>query len=190
MSESQRTAEDFERIAREEERGVYLTCLYMLGSRQDAYDAVQETMLKAWRGYQRFRFRAKWSTWFHRIAVNTCIDMLRKRRPETSLDDLSDQGFDAPDQSADSFGQLESRERRRALFAALRALDDKDRMIVVLRDIRGLSYEDLARTLLLPEGTVKSRLNRARAKLRQALGDQMELFSAGHVNDSERGDTK
>ena len=75
----------FEALAQSVERDLYLTCYGMLGNREDAADALQETMLRAWRGFHGFRGEAQWKTWFHLIAVNTCIDMIRKRKPETPL---------------------------------------------------------------------------------------------------------
>ena len=80
----------FEELAQRYERELYLTCYGILGHREDAADALQETMLRAWRGFRGFRGEAQWRTWFHRIAVNTCIDMLRKRKPDSSLDTMAE----------------------------------------------------------------------------------------------------
>ena len=177
----------FEELAERFERELYLTCYGMLGRREDAADALQETMLRAWRGFRGFRGEAQWRTWFHRIAVNTCIDMLRKRKPEASLNTMAEEGFDPPDERVSVSGEVEAGERRRRLRQAINRLDEKDRTLIVLRDVRGLAYEDLARILRLPQGTVKSRLNRAREKLRRILSEDPELFGPMYVNDDERG---
>ena len=154
----------FEELAKSMERDLYLTCYGMLGHREDAADALQETMLRAWKGFHGFRGQAQWKTWFHRIAVNVCIDMLRKRKPETSLEVMQEDGFDPRDEHANVSADVEKAER----------------------DVRGMAYDELARVLRLPQGTVKSRLNRAREKLKRILSEEAELFDRGYVNNSER----
>ena len=176
----------FEELAQKFERELYLTCYGILGHREDAADALQETMLRAWRGLRGFRGEAQWRTWFHRIAVNTCIDMIRKRKPETSLNVRREEGFDPADPRVNVSGELEADERKRRLREAIGKLDEKDRTLIVLRDVRGLPYEELARVLRLPEGTVKSRLKRAREKLKKILSADAELFGRSDVSNSER----
>ena len=176
----------FEELAQRFEKELYLTCYGILGHREDAADALQETMLRAWRGFKGFRGEAQWRTWFHRIAVNTCIDMLRKRRPNSSLDAMQEEGFDPQDTGTSVSGELESAERKRLLREAIMKLNEKDRMLIVLRDVRGLSYEELARVLRMPEGTVKSRLSRAREHLKKILAADAELFGFKDVNKGER----
>ena len=177
----------FEELAQRYERELYLTCYGILGHREDAADALQETMLRAWRGFHGFRGEAQWHTWFHRIAVNTSIDILRKRRPDASLNAMTEEdGFDPPDARVSVSGELEASERKRALREAIAQLDEKDRAMIVLRDVRGMSYEELASVLRLPLGTVKSRLKRAREKLMKLLSADAELFGRGNVNNSER----
>ena len=176
----------FEELAKSMERDLYLTCYGMLGHREDAADALQETMLRAWKGFHGFRGQAQWKTWFHRIAVNVCIDMLRKRKPETSLEVMQEDGFDPRDEHANVSADVEKAERRAKLREAIQRLDEKDRTLIVLRDVRGMAYDELARVLRLPQGTVKSRLNRAREKLKRILSEEAELFDRGYVNNSER----
>ena len=176
----------FEELAQRFERDLYLTCYGMLGRREDAADALQETMLRAWRGFRGFRGEAQWKTWFTRIAVNTCIDMLRKRKPETSLEVLSENGFDPEDTSVSVSGALEAAERRRKLREGILRLEEKDRTLIILRDVRGMAYDELSRVLRLPQGTVKSRLNRARGKLLKILSENTELFERDRVSNSER----
>ena len=127
----------FEELAQKFERELYLTCYGILGHREDAADALQETMLRAWRGFRGFRGEAQWRTWFHRIAVNTCIDMIRKRKPETSLNVMREEGFDPADPRVNVSGELEADERKRRLREAIGKLDEKDRTLIVLRDVRG-----------------------------------------------------
>ena len=176
----------FEALAQSVERDLYLTCYGMLGNREDAADALQETMLRAWRGFHGFRGEAQWKTWFHRIAVNTCIDMIRKRKPETSLEVMAENGFDPRDERVSVSGDLEAAERKRVLRQAIQRLEEKDRTLIILRDVRGMAYDEIARVLRLPQVTVKSRLNRAREKLKRILSEDAELFGKSNVKDSER----
>ena len=104
------TAEQFERLAGECERQVYAVCFHMMGSREDAQDCAQETMLRAFRAFDAFRRDAAFSTWITRIAMNVCTDELRKRRGSVSLDALrEEQGFDAPDQTPTAYARLEEK---------------------------------------------------------------------------------
>ena len=153
---------------------LYGLCLRMLRSRDDAMDALQETMLRAYKGIERFRDDAKLSTWLYRIADNVCLDMLRarKRRPSTSLDVLSEAGFDVP---VDRAEQPEARalraEQIRTLYRALDKLGPKHRSILVLRELQELEYEQISGVVGISVGTVKSRLFRARRELQKILLD-------------------
>jgi len=179
---SRRKTGEFERLAAENERTVYAVCFHMMGSREDAQDCAQETMLRAFRAFDAFRRDASFSTWITRIAMNVCTDELRKRRGSVSLDALrEEQGFDAPDQTPTAYARLEEKERLRLLRQALDALPPDARALIVLRDIRGMSYDEIAQTLDLPLGTVKSRISRAREKLSALLQKSSELFSSPSV---------
>ena len=175
-------AEEFERLAEECERQVYAACFHMMGNREDAMDCAQETMLRAFRAFDSFRGDASFSTWIMRIAMNACTDALRKRKNVVSLDGLREQaGFDPLDPAPTAYARLEEKERRALLQKALGELPDDMRQLIVLRDMQGMNYEDIAKTLNLPLGTVKSRLNRAREKISQLLQKSSELFSSSSV---------
>ena len=174
--------DQFERLAGESERQVYAVCYHMMGSREDAQDCAQETMLRAFKAFGSFRRDASFSTWITRIAMNVCTDALRKRRPVTSLDAMRDDtNFDLPDAGPTAYAQLEQKERVRLLREGLDELPEEMRQIIVLRDMRGMSYEEIAETLELPLGTVKSRVSRAREKLSGILQKSSELFSSHSV---------
>ena len=176
------TAQQFERLAGEHERQVYAVCYHMMGSREDAQDCAQETMLRAFKAFGSFRRDASFSTWITRIAMNVCTDALRKRRPVTSLDAMRDDtNFDLPDAGPTAYAQLEQKERVRLLREGLDELPEEMRQIIVLRDMRGMSYEEIAAVLEVPLGTVKSRVNRAREKLSAILQKSSELFSSHSV---------
>ncbi len=177
-----REKDQFERLAGESERQVYAVCYHMMGSREDAQDCAQETMLRAFKAFGSFRRDASFSSWITRIAMNVCIDALRKRRSVVSLDAMREEtNFDLPDAAPTAYARLEQKERMRLLREGLDELPEEMRQIIVLRDMRGMSYEEIAETLELPLGTVKSRVSRAREKLSGILQKSSELFSSHSV---------
>ncbi len=161
---------------------VYSLCLSMLGAQQPAEDVTQETFISAFRNVSHMRGPSVRS-WLLRIAANACIDELRrrKRHPQLSLDARRDDddrevAYDVPD-SAPGPEQLAVRvELRQALEAELLQLPVDQRLAVVLCDIEGLAYEEIAAAMGTSVGTVKSRISRGRARLRTALEARPELF--------------
>ena len=163
--------DDFEKIVAAHEKRVYNVCLRFCGNPDDAFDLAQETFLKAWRGFESFRGESAVFTWLYRLAANTCTDFLRKkaRRGGTavSLDEadipmLSDNRFEPA-------AALERKELSRTLEDALARLSPEHKRVIVLRETAGLSYAEIAAALEIEEGTVKSRLARARLALREIL---------------------
>ena len=176
------SAEHFERLAAEHERKVYAACYHMMGNQEDAMDCAQETMLRAFRAFDSFRRDAQFSTWITRIAMNVCVDALRKRREVYSLDSMrEDNGFDVKDDSPGTYARLEEKERKRLLKEGLALLPAEMRQMIILRDVQGMSYDEVASALDLPLGTVKSRISRAREKLSSFLRNSSELFSSQSV---------
>jgi RNA polymerase sigma-70 factor (ECF subfamily) len=154
----------------------------MLGDADEAADAAQEAFVRAYRALPNFRGDSAFGTWLHRIAANVAVDAAArlKRRPlslDAPVDDASDRpGFDAPDPAAGPESVALRGERRSAVRQALAQLPENQRVVLVLFDIQGHSYEEAAQLLKLPMGTVKSRLNRARLALRELLEPSRELF--------------
>ena len=178
----QKDTRRFEALAAQEEKRVYALCLHMMGRQEDAQDCAQEAMLRAYRSFSSFRQDASFSTWITRIAMNVCVDALRKRKDAVSLEALrEDRGFDPPDPSPGAYARLEKKERMRLLRQAMDQLPPDLKAPLVLRDLRGMSYEEVAQTLSLPLGTVKSRISRAREKLSSLLSESSELFSSPSV---------
>lgn len=182
-------AQAFEDLMAPHERKLYALCLRMLGNRDDALDCAQEAMLRIWRAIGTYRRQASFTTWSFRIATNACLDLLRrqKSRPSVSLDMLADAGF--PPSAAESDGpqqHAEATARREALEGGIAALPEDLRSALLLRDVQGFSYEEVSEILSVPLGTVKSRISRAREKLRGLLHPSAELFGASPVYMEER----
>lgn len=148
---------------------VYNLALGKTGHPQDAEEVVQTAFLKAWQGLPNFRGEAAFSTWLYRLTVHAAVDLLRQRRQHLSLD-----APDLPPLPAGGAGpeaQVQENDRRRQLWEAIDALPEGLRTPFLLREVEGRSYQEIAQALGVAEGTVKSRLARARARLRAALAD-------------------
>jgi RNA polymerase sigma-70 factor (ECF subfamily) len=167
----------FEELVAEYQPLVYALTLRILGDAEDARDATQETFLKIYRHFARFRGEASLKTWVCRVAINQARSTerwwRRRRRSETrSLDEPAEQGSPADrlrSPAATPEAEALSRERRRRIEWALGGLKKDFRIAVILRDIEGLSYEEIASILEISVGTVKSRIARGREMLRASL---------------------
>lgn len=181
--------EAFEALVSPIEKRIYALCLRMLSSREDALDCAQDAMLRIWRAMPAYRRQASFQTWCLRIAANACLDVLRRRktRPSVSLDGLVEAGY-MPREAAEAepHARAEQSARAQALGTAVAALPEDMRVALVLRDMQGLSYEEVSGILDVPLGTVKSRINRARAKVRENLGAHGELFGRTDVHIDDR----
>lgn len=178
MLDKRRDADAFERAAAPYEKQIYFLCLRLTGNPHDAQDCAQDAMLRAFRAFPTFRGEAKLSTWLYTIAHRACMDALRRRRPDVSLEELAATGWEAEDVSPTPYARLEQSERKRLLEEALRRLPDDQRAALVMVDLQGLPYDEAARALGIPLGTLKSRTARARDALAAQLQTYRELFSA------------
>ena len=168
----------FEQLMAAHENKMYAVALRMCGNREDAQDCLQEAMVRVYRALSGFKGQSSFSTWVYRITMNSCLDELRRRknRMTSSLDAMLENGF-APSDDGDTPEQSSLRsEQRRALERAIRELPEDMRAAIVLRDVQGLSYEEIAQALEANVGTIKSRISRGREKLRGVLLEQPELF--------------
>ncbi len=179
----------FEALVKANEKGVYNLALRMLGNAEDALDASQETFFRAYRALGSFRGDSKFSVWLYRMASNICLDMLRKagRRDETSLTGEEQEDIPLSDSRFDPQAALERSEVRRAVREGLDRLDPAFRQALVLRDVNGLSYDEIAQALDLEAGTVKSRIFRARRKLAAILMADGNFSGPGPSKDTEKG---
>ena len=164
-------AEAFEPLMLAHQKAVYNLALRLTENPQDAEDMAQEAFLKAYRSLPEFRGDCKFSVWLYRIATNVCLDFLRSRsrKPTVSLSVEDDEGeetqLDIADESQSPEALLERGLTRDAVRRGLEQLSPEYRQILLLREIQGLSYEEIADTLDLEVGTVKSRIFRARKRL-------------------------
>jgi len=169
----------FEAIVLAHQDRVYSFCARMLSDREDAFDAAQEVFLSAWRNLAGFRGEAALSTWLLRIAANRCLNRIRRRKslsereapwPEPTGDEGEGILFQPEGGEADRPDRLaETGEMREILTEALSRLDPGSRWMVLLSDVEGFSYEEIAALAEVPVGTVKSRLHRARMAMRRLL---------------------
>ncbi len=167
-------ANAFEVLVLRYQKKVYNTVLRLAGDAAEAEDLSQEVFLKIFRGLSSFRGESSFSTYIYRVAANTAIDALRRKEaPTVSLSVENEDGEEfelaLPDEGPLPMELLESRERRQAIVKAIDALPEHHRSVILLREMDGMSYQDIAQIMGLTEGTVKSRINRARARLRQLL---------------------
>ena len=151
---------------------VFRLAFGILHDRQLTEDVVQETMMKAWTSLERFRGDASERTWILRIAHNTAIDALRRRRDQATAPDQMPELTDPADPAAQAIG----RDSLAAVGRVLASLDETSRSIVVLREVEGMSYQEIADALEVPVSTVKTRLLRARRSL-QAMLQESQLES-------------
>lgn len=153
-------------LLRRHESRVFGLAYRLLGNRADAADATQEVFLIVFRKASLFQHQSAFTTWLHRLTVNACHDLGRKRArtPIPAEEEPERRAGAAPD----AFGQVDD---RLLLEGALAALSEEQRVPIVLRDVRGLSYQEIAEVTRVPIGTVKSRIARGRMELAGRLGE-------------------
>ena len=178
----------FEALVAPFERMMYLTCMKLMGNEQDARDCAQEAMIRAYRAMGTYRNESKLETWLYRIAYNICLDALRRRKrlQAESLEAMSENGFTPEDKGQTPYGALEQKERMEALKQGLDKLPEEMRTVLLLSQVEDMSYDQIAQITDTPVGTIKSRINRARIKLKEILLEHAELFPNAAVQRSER----
>lgn len=172
----------FERLVLDNQNKVYSLALRLVGDREEAADLAQEAFVRAWQGLDSFQGESSFATWMYRLTTNLCIDYLRRKRrregvePSVSLDDEASGWAEPADRESDPQLLLERSERGRALARALERLPDWQRRALILRELSGLSYQEIGRALDIDMGTVKSRIARARLNLRKILLEDGNFF--------------
>lgn len=178
----------FEELIEGYQKKIFNLAYRILGNYEDAGDMAQEALIRIFRSIANFKEQSSFSTWVYRITTNVCLDEIRKKKNKKviSLDEeirvedgemkrqiMSDDML--PDEAA------ELKELRTSVNNAINSLPEDQRLVITLRDIQGLSYDEISSVLDCPSGTVKSRINRARQALKNVLSTKRELFDEEYV---------
>ncbi|MEN8905857.1 MAG: sigma-70 family RNA polymerase sigma factor [Clostridiales bacterium] len=176
--------EAFEILVQSHQKRIYNIALRLLGNREDAMDLAQEALIKMYKSISKFKEESSLSTWIYRITTNVCLDHLRKykNKKEISIDeklelDEGEVNIQIEDNSSRPDKILERNETKRIINQAIVSLSPDQRIVIVLKDIQGFSYEEISEYIKVPIGTVKSRLNRARLSLKEMLKKRLELLN-------------
>jgi RNA polymerase sigma-70 factor (ECF subfamily) len=167
----------FDELVRLHQRFVFNLCYRLLGDYDDADDCAQEVFIKVYKSLDGFRFESDFKTWLYRIAVNTCKNRFRsleyrvgQKKVRLDMQDEEDgQQVELPDHNQSPAVDLKRKEIGRLIQAAVNKLPTDQRLVVVLRDMEGRSYEEIIEITGLKLGTLKSKLSRARLRLRESL---------------------
>ncbi|HHY83882.1 MAG TPA: sigma-70 family RNA polymerase sigma factor, partial [Clostridiales bacterium] len=175
--------EAFEKLVENYQKKAFNIAYRMMGDYDDANDMTQEAFIRVYKSIKNFKEQSSFSTWIYRIITNVCLDELRKRKNASVVSIDEDVKLDDSDvkRQIESDGPTpeetaERNELKRLVGDAIKDLSDEHRAVIVLRDLRGFSYEEIAGILKCPEGTVKSRISRARQALKDILKAKRELF--------------
>ena len=165
------------------EKRMYAVAFRLCGNHEDAQDCLQDAMIRIYKAISGFKGQSSFATWVYRITTNTCLDELRRRksRQSTSLDSLLDAGWSPSDELDTPERHALLSEKRREIEQAIAALPDDMRAAIVLRDVQGFAYDEIAQMLNTNVGTIKSRISRGRERLREKLSATLELFSQDDV---------
>jgi RNA polymerase sigma-70 factor, ECF subfamily len=179
----------FKLLVERYQRKVYAVALGMLKDKEEARDVSQEAFVKVYKYLDHFKGDSSFYTWLYRITINICIDVVRRKGTAGGDMEVFDESI-ASDLAQARIGALGSRlgtnpqksalrrELAEKIQEALAVVPEKHRAILLLREVEGMSYEDLSRTLDIPKGTVMSRLFHARAKVQKILSEYLELDDA------------
>lgn len=174
----------FEQLVLEHEKIVYNIIYRIMDNEEDTYDLSQETFIKAYTKINQFNEESKFSTWLYRIATNTSLDELRKRKGKEiySIDrPLSGEDSDILPEHIDKNANVEEeiidKEKSNVIECAFKELNENNKAILNLREIQGLSYDEIAKVLGVSLGTVKSRISRARQEMKNILMQDKEPYA-------------
>lgn len=165
----------FEELIKDYKKMAYNIALRVLRNKEDAEDISQEALIKVFKNISSFNMKSSFKVWLYRIVMNTCFDFKRKKNIVTySIDkplenDENEIMHEIPDNTYNPDIVIQNELESQMLYDSIDSLDEDFRIVIVLRDIQGLSYRDIASVLSCNEGTVKSRLNRARNKLKEII---------------------
>lgn len=180
--------EAFGQLIEPMEQLIWRICWHYTGDREASSDCGQDVMVRIWRGLESYRGDCAFESWVYRIAANCCMDWLRKKKRDrsVSMEPLKEQGFDPADPSPGTEDRVVAKDERRRLREAIAQLPEDQREALVLTQLERVPYEEAARMLDVSEGTVKSRVNRAKARLKEILASEGELSVPDNVRKNER----
>lgn len=170
----------FEQLLDHYQKPVYHQALRLVGNPEDAADVTQEVFIKVWKHLPSFRGESSFSTWLYRLTDNAALDLIRrekKRRGDSSLDDEESALILPADPAPTPHQAIEQKELHQAVADGLAQLSEEHRQVLVMREINGLSYEEIGNILGLSPGTVKSRIARARISLAKFLQKTGNFFA-------------
>ena len=182
--------ESFEKLVRLYEKRVFSLTSRMCRNSADAEEAAQEAFLAAWQALPAFRGDASFATWLYRLVSNACVDILRREGRHQvmagpSLDD-EESSPEPPDKSPSPHALAERAELRRQIEAGLAALPPEYRQVLILREIHQCTYDEIAQICSIDLGTVESRINRGRKRLRKILLESGNFSAAGASKKTEK----
>jgi len=186
--------EAFETLIRSHQKKVYNIALRMTKNPDDAQELAQDTFVRAFTAIKKFRGDSSFSTWLYRIAMNVCTDFLRKKSKvvmvsmeQSATGNENDQSIQLAEDAPGPDEMSEKRQLKDLVRQAMDSLTAEHRQVLILRDLMDLTYKDIANTLNLSEGTIKSRINRAREGLKQVISQRPELFKDYVVKFNRKG---
>lgn len=181
--------EAFEELIEAYQKKIFSFAYRIIGNYEDAADMAQEALIRIYKSIGGFKEQSSFSTWIYRITTNVCLDEIRRRKSkkEYSLDEevQMDDGQLKRQVMSDDPGPeevFEKEELRSIVKNAIDKLPEEQKVVITLRDIQGLSYDEIAEVLDCPGGTVKSRISRARQALKKVLSSKLELLDEEYVN--------
>ena len=180
--------EAFEQLITPLEQLIWRICWHYTGNRESAEDCGQETMIRIWRSLDSYRGDCALESWVYRIAANCCMDYLRKKKRDksVSMEPMQEQGFDPADPSPGTEEQVVAADEQKRLREAITMLPEDQREALIMTQLEKVPYEEAAKLLGVSEGTIKSRVNRAKARLKEILSGERELSPPGDVKIDER----
>lgn len=180
--------EAFEQLIIGCQKKVFNIAYRMIGNYDDANELAQEVFLKAFRSIKKFKGDSLFSTWIYKVTANVCLDEIRKRKKKVviSLDqqiEFNDGEVkrQIPDSAPTPDMEAETNELKNVVNESIAQLNEDYKSMIILRDIQGLSYDEISKIVNCPEGTVKSRINRARQALKKVLQGKKELLNEDFV---------
>lgn len=179
--------EAFEKLIDSYQKKVFNLCYRYLDNYDDAEELSQEVFIKVYRAISGFKEESSLGTWIYRIAVTTCIDELRKKKKYTAVSINQDNGLELQDTEPGLYDNYEKKETKKAIEDAIKSLHYDHRIVVVLRDMQGFSYEEISEIIDVPLGTVKSRIKRARENIKEYLIKTGNFFSQISSNEVKEG---